>query len=153
MRSVICLTAFTAAMALGASAAAQEAEQARGPLTLLSVSSTSIMMMAPPETAANRRTETWLWMFLTEPQTVSTITYDTIVLRLSLDCGAMTGERLGYELYRDAAFVYRAPPEITPYTAENVMQIMCAEGREAETFADHRAARAAAARYFTPSGS
>lgn len=153
MRSVTCLTAFTAAMALGASAAAaQEAERAGGPLTLLSVSSSSIMMMTPAA-AVDQRTETWLWVFLSEPQTVSTITYDTIALRLSLDCGAMTGERLGYELYRDSAFVYRAPPEITPYTAENVMQIMCAQGREAETFEDHRAAWAAAARHFTPSGS
>lgn len=153
MRSVICLAAFTAAMALGASAAAaQEAEQAGGPLTLLSVSSSSIMTMTPPE-AAGRRTETWLWMFLHEPQTVSTVTYDTIALRLSLDCAAMTGERLGYELYRDGAFSYRAPEAVTPYTAENVMRIMCAQGREAETFADHRAARAAAVRHFAQAGS
>jgi hypothetical protein len=152
MRSVICLTAFTAAMALGASAAAQEAEQAGGRLTLLSVSSSSIMMMTPPE-AADQRTETWLWLFLGEPQTASTVTYDTIAFRLSLDCAAMTGERLGYELYRDSAFVYRAPPETTPYTAENVMRTMCAQGRVAETFADHRAARAAAARHFAQNGS
>ena len=150
MRSVI---AFTAVLTLGASAAAaQDAEQAGGPLTLLSASSTSIMVMTPPE-AAGRRTETWLWMFLRDPQTVSTVTYDTLALRLSLDCAAMTGERLGYELYRDGAFTYRAPEAVEPYMAENVMRIMCAQGREAETFADHRAARAAATAHFPQSGS
>lgn len=152
MRSVICFTAFTAALGLGASASAQEAEQAGGPLTLLSVSSSSIMTMTPPETAG-QRTGTWLWTFLSDPQTVSTLTYDTIALRLSLDCAAMTGERLGYELYRDGAFIYRAPEVVTPYTAENVMRIMCAQGREAQTFVDHRAARAAATAHFTQSGS
>lgn len=152
MRPVICLAAFAAAMALGAPASAQEAEQAGGPLALLSASSSSIMTMTPPE-AAGQRTETWLWMFLRDPQTVSTVTYDTLVLRLSLDCAAMTGERLGYELYRDGAFVYGAPPEATPYTAENVIQAICAQGREAATFADHRAARAAATAHFAQSGS
>ncbi len=149
MRSVI---AFTAALALGASAAAQEAEQAGGPLTLLSAVPTSIMTMTPPE-AAGRRTETWLWIFLRDPQTVSTITYDTMAFRLSLDCAAMTGQRLGYELYRDGAFVYGAPPEVAPYTAENVMRAMCAQGRGTQTFADHRAARAAATAHFAQSGS
>lgn len=153
MRPVICLAAFTAAMALGAPASAQEAEQAGGPLTLLSVSSSSIMTMTPPEAVAGQRTETWLWTFLSDPHSVETLTYDTIALRLSLDCAAMTGERLGYELYRDGAFIYRAPEAVTPYTAENVMRIMCAQGREAETFVDHRAARAAATAHYTQSGS
>ncbi|MFT4955426.1 MAG: hypothetical protein ACI8U3_001814 [Brevundimonas sp.] len=146
MRAVL---GFTAALALGASAAAaQEAEQAGGPLTLLSASASLIMTMTPPEAAADQRTETWLWMFLRDPQTVSTVTYDTLVLRLSLDCGAMTGRRLGYELYRDGAFVHGAAPEMTPYTADNVIQAICAQAREVQTFADHRAARAAATAHF-----
>jgi hypothetical protein len=145
MRPVICLAALVSALALSAPAAAQEAEQAGGPLTLLSASSSSLMMMSPPQTEG-RRTETWLWMFLREPQTVSAVTYDTLVLRVSLDCATMTGERLGVELYRD-------PPRVTPFTAENVMGTMCERGRQAETFVDHRAARAAATRHFASAGS
>jgi hypothetical protein len=152
MRPVICLAALVSALALSAPAAAQEAEQAGGPLTLLSASSSSLMMMSPPQTEG-RRTETWLWMFLREPQTVSAVTYDTLVLRVSLDCATMTGERLGVELYRDGDFVYRDPPRVTPFTAENVMGTMCERGRQAETFVDHRAARAAATRHFASAGS
>lgn len=127
---------------------AQEAEQAGGPLTLVGISDTSVMAMTPPQPAADQRTETWLWFFFGDRQTASTITYDTIAFRLSLDCATVTGERLGYELYRDSTFTYRAPPAVTPYTADNIMRIMCAQGRQVETFADHRAGRAAATAHF-----
>ena len=152
MHPVIRFAALAATLALSAPTSAQEAEQAGGPLTLLSVSSGSLMTMTPPKTVG-RRTETWLWMFLREPQTASTVTYDTLVLRLSLDCTAMTGERLGFELYRDGAFISRDTAGGTPYTAENVVQTICDQGRQAETFADHRAARAAATRHFARAGS
>ena len=77
---LLSVLAFTAALAPGASAIAQEAERVGGPLTLLSAVPSSVMVMTRPEAAADRRMETWQWTFLSEPQAVSTITYDTMAV-------------------------------------------------------------------------
>lgn len=90
--------------------AAELAGGTGGPLTLLSAVPTSAVMMTPPAATTDQRTETWLWILLSEAQIATTITYDTIAFRLSRDCTAMTGERPGDELYRDVALADRAPP-------------------------------------------
>lgn len=149
---LLSVCAVAAAFAPGASANAQAAEQAGGPLTLLSTSPSSVMMMTPPEPSAGQRMETWQWMFLGEPHTTSTIPYDTMAVRFSLDCAAMTGEHSFYELYRDGSFVYRSPTDVQPFVNERAIGIICSGGRGGATFADHRAARDAALTFLDGSG-
>ena len=156
---------LAAALALGAStAAAQNAEQAGGPLHVVGSSSEVVVMIAGelPEVAPETPVDVWMWSFYNSIGTVREISFDANASLLRVDCraGSLQSQRL--ELFLEDSQVAgetSAGPIETPVAdtlPHLVMMDICDPSQRValgSPLPDHRAARAAVRHHFAQAGS